>query len=171
MKLFSMKNNKGLTLIELLVAIGIAAVIVTTALTLFNTTSAKNKVSGEIKNIGTLTAAIQNAYAAESTFTSLGNAVILAGSGVPSNMESSTAGNIRSGYADDGYDVQVNGTDDTKFDIIAKDLPPKACSDIGGAYVNTFDVMVGTTVTANVGAVATACAATAANKAITLTSR
>lgn len=169
MKIFNFKNKqKGLTLIELLVSIGIAAVIVTVALTLFSTTSEKNKVGVEVKNVGTLSASITNLFATATDYTGLNNSVMLASNGIPASMRGSAAGTIDHVWEPASITIAASNAAGaagvTHYRIQYSNVPRQSCVELVSALVNSFSrVNIGAAQVTNIAQITAGCGTGAGN--------
>ena len=140
-RISSMKNQKGLSLIELLVVIGLAAVVIATALSAYQTTSDANKVSQAVKDLGALNAGVKSAFAASPNFSGVTSEVAYKLGIVPSNMKADPANNlIESGFgtvliadgtgAGDAGAPTLPGTSNTTrlFSITFQNVPEESCN-------------------------------------------
>lgn len=133
--------KKGLTLLELLMAVGIAALIAIVALTFFNQTSDATKVSNEVKNLGSLASGVNNAYASQRNYAGLNNTVILLTNAVPDVMRGPTANDIAHGWLNTGVTIApfTDVSPDDQFTVTYAAVPPGPCVDLATKTVASFD--------------------------------
>jgi prepilin-type N-terminal cleavage/methylation domain-containing protein len=131
--------SKGLTLIELLVGIGIAAVIVTLALSLFSSVAEENKISQEVKNIGTIVAGVKNMFASSSDYTGLTEEILMSTNVIPQNMRLN-ATDIKHSWARNAAAVGIGtASANTQFTVTFNSVPQEACVGMIMATVNNAD--------------------------------
>ena len=143
------KKQNGVTLLELLMVVGIAAVISVSALIFFKSTDESNKVAMEAKNVGTLASAIANMFAAQGSYDGLTNATLHGSNVLPDNMRGA-GGNIKHAWAADGVVVSSEKLNATSYNdvfvITYSKVPDKSCVDL---MSKTYASFVAATVNGN----------------------
>ena len=138
----SKKRQKGATLLELVMFIGLAALILIGGVVWYQTASEGQRVADEVSNLNAIASLIRNTFTTQNNFAGLTNSVITRSSQFPDKMR--IAGNvnlIKSGWNDDGVDVapaSVVSTNDS-FTIDYKDVPGGACIDFTSRAYRFFE--------------------------------
>jgi len=157
----NLKKQNGVTLLELLMVVGIAAVISVSALVFFKSTDESNKVSMEAKNLGTLASGIANMFAGQGSYDGITNAAIVASNVLPDNMRG-PGGNIKHSWKADGVAVtptQINATSyNDAFTITYSAVPARSCVDLMSKTYSTFvSATVNGTAVTNVASIGPLC--------------
>lgn len=87
---FKTRTRRGLTLIETLLALGIAAIVIIGAVAFFNSASGTNRANDAKSQVQAIAAAIQSQYSALGTYTGLSNTRFIASGGAPAGTVTST---------------------------------------------------------------------------------
>lgn len=147
MKLATMKRQQGATLLELVMAIGLIAIISIAALSFFNNASESQKSNETVRDLGALTASVRNQFASQGNYTGITAEAVKKGNGFPKNMDAdpNDPGDtwIRHNWALDGVEVtsaQATYLDDS-FILTVKDLPEGACADIVTRMLPEYDLV------------------------------
>lgn len=141
----TLHNQKGATLLEIVMVIGIIAVIAISAMAYFNQANNSQRAVEEVKNIATLASSIRNMFNTQGNFDGVENEVILKSNAFPDRMRVPGSDRlIKHGWADDGVDVgseNVMGTAHDSFFITYKDVPESACSDLVANTVRYYMIV------------------------------
>lgn len=128
------KKQKGASLVEFMMYLGLAAIVIVTAVNWYRQAKLTSDVTATVQNLGVLTTNIRNSFAQQGTYEGLTNTIVLASNGVPEGMRVPGDQNlIRSAFATDGVDVEarnVGGTDNDGFGIVLKEVPIRACNEL-----------------------------------------
>lgn len=158
------KRQAGFGLIELMLSIGIIAILAIGVVSYFNNVDHSNKVKDEVNNLNAMSGAIRNMFNSQGSYQGLSNTVVLKSGGFPDRMRvPSSTTLIKHGWLTSGVTVApatVASTDDS-FTITYASIPEKACSDIVSNAFRFFEktTINGTDIT-NVGLATSTCAAT-----------
>jgi len=164
-----LKNkNNGLTLLELLMVVGIAAVISVSALVFFQSTDESSKVAREVSNISMLSSGISNIYQQQGSYDGVNNAVIVASATLPDNMRG-PGGNIKSPWKADGVTItpaRINSTSYMdSFTITYTAVPDRACVDmVTKTYTSFHETVVNGVAITSVPAATTECSNSDSNE-------
>jgi len=141
------KNKKGVTLLELLMVVGIAATISVSALVFFKATDESNKVSMEAKSIGTLASGIASMFSGQGHYTGLSNATVVSSNVLPDSMRGPGTTDIKHSWNASGVTVAPDRVTSTTYDdvfvITYTSVPDKSCVDL---MSKTFSVFATTTI-------------------------
>lgn len=137
----SFEKQRGVTLLELTMAIGIIAIIVVGAIAFFNSANESNRSLTASRNISALAASIRNQYAAQGDYANIENLAVKLGNAFPRDMNGGPGDEIAHPWRNDGITVSpftILFADDA-FSIQLDDVPQGACVDIGSKLFNDFD--------------------------------
>ena len=104
---FNYKNNKGYNLIEILLVLGIAAVVTLGAYTLYAFVNSNSKIEPETVKLQDLSSSILSSYNSSTNFNGISNQTLLADNVVPPSLKGEN-GAIVSGW---GNNIRVIATD------------------------------------------------------------
>lgn len=155
------RSQAGFGLIELMLSIGIIAILAIGVVSYFNNVSHSNKVKDEVNNLNAVSGAVRNMFNSQGSYTNLSNEVILKSGGFPDRMRvPNNTTDIKHGWLTVGVTVApftANSTDDS-FTITYAAVPERACSDIVSNAFRFFDkVEVNGTLIDGVATAATSC--------------
>ncbi len=162
------KNNKGFTLLELLLVVGIAAILIVAGITTYNLVTRGNQVNEAVRLVNTLADQTRRLYSSQSTYgtsaTNIEAALYNAGS-VPSRYISATAGVITSPFSSAATAVAVTGDATAGQFNVSMAMPPNLVPEVVSTFnpAQSSDIVsvtyCGSTTTANVdpATVATTC--------------
>lgn len=157
----TLKKQSGVTLLELLMVVGIAAVISVSALVFFKATDESNKVGMEAKNVGTLASGIANMFAAQGSYDGLANATLVGSNVLPDNMRG-PGGTIKHAWKADGVTVSSEKLNATSYNdvfvITYNGVPDKSCVDLmSKTYASFLVASVNGTAVTGVAAIPALC--------------
>lgn len=115
------KKMKGLTLIEALLFLGIAAVVIVGAVAFYNNASNTTKLNAAKTQVQSIGAGIQSLYASQSTYTSVDTALVVNAGIAPSNAVSGNS--LRNPWSGDTI---VAGAA-RNFTVEMQGIPQDAC--------------------------------------------
>lgn len=176
-KLNARRTQKGVTLVETLIVIGILAIIILTALIIYPLVKASVLSNREASNMSTIAASLANVYAGSSSYAGLTTAIAIDEKVFPTSMlqgtPPTTATNSFGGTVVLAPATPPGGQANTGYTITSNNISDNACSKIVNTESGAFDAVSidGTVVKANssstvsTAAVATACSATATTDA------
>ena len=154
------QKQQGLSLIELMIALALGAIVIFAAIGNFGSTSAQADIDKEVRALQTLAPLVKQTFGtAQGNYTGLTNAVMLDSSNFPTTMRSG-AGEIRHSWRNDGVvlaPLTINSTDDG-FTLTYRDVPSDACQDfVGRVYRFFYETAVEGSVVNNLGQINTQC--------------
>lgn len=179
---FNRNTAKGFSLIELLLVLGVLAILLVAAFVVYPQVRDRNQANAEVSNLTTIKANINNLYAARGgNYAGLSNEVAVNARVFPQNMVVGDATDADAVQASWGGTVTVDeGTTPREFTISYTNVPDGVCLGlVSGAAGNFTDIAVGTGSSGIIdgdgqfdpGAAASACAAEATGgRTITFTS-
>lgn len=119
----SLKNSQlGLTLIELMASLGIAAAVVVGALALYNNVSSTQRADQLSRDVVSLKAGVKSLFGGQGSYASATNALLINAGKVPSTLKVSGT-TITTG---DGNDISIAGTA-TNYTITATLVKQSTC--------------------------------------------
>lgn len=157
------KRQKGFTLVELVIVLGIVVVGVIAILGRQNSTNQASRVMTESGNLQTIVGKVNASFAGRASYAGLSTAFLLDQGAFPTSMVNGT--NVVNVW--NGAVTVASGTGDTSFDITTASVPTGACIELVTTTSRSFrTVTVGTTVVktaaqaqADLATTQTACAA------------
>ena len=158
-------HQKGATLLELTMAIGIIAVIAIAAISFFNNASDSQKSLEATRNVAALTAGIRNQFQSQGDYLNIDNATVKLGNAFPRSMDGGPADEIKHPWSAAGITVASNTIvfAEDSFTITMDEVPQGACVDIGSKLLSDYEeVDIGGLIT-EVSEVAAGCADPDAN--------
>lgn len=183
MKKLNRKSNKGMSLVELLLVVGLAAIILAGMFVAYNKVQSTNAANTEATNISTLRAGIKNLYGASSNYAGVTPTVLLSARVVPDSMRTATGTTINNTF---GGTVAVvpstfAGNANNSFAITYPNVPVDVCAKLVVAVSQSFNLVtvngtpVKNTSTAtgndiNIATLATSCATNNAGATLVMTS-
>jgi hypothetical protein len=162
-KLISKTKQKGATLLELVMFIGLAALILIGGVSWYITASEGQRISDEVSNVNAITALVRNTYTTQNNFSGLTNSVITRSSQFPDKMRiAGDTSRIKSGWENNGVALApatILVANDA-FTITYLDVPEGPCIDFATRTFRFYErTRVNATVITSVANVATACVA------------
>lgn len=159
-KLKKKASQAGMTLIEILVVIAIGTLIIVGGLALFGTASEKQRVSNEVRNLGTIISGINSLYSGSADYNGLSGAVIVQSGAIPSTMfvGSGASAELVSPWGD--ITIAPDAANSNRsYTVTYEDVPAEACVGVIAGTLNSFEEITvdGTPVT-NAGLAASTCA-------------
>ena len=158
-------RQKGLTLIELMISLSIAAIVLAGIYAVYQGTTNDQSTTTEIRSAQAIASKIRNIFPnGRNNYSGLSNQMVINAQGFPANMNTSgtTVYNTWAGT------VTVAANAAPGFDITYGSVPKYACQPfVAGAEVGFYAIKIGTTTVKTSGgvldmtAVGTACAGTA----------
>lgn len=136
------KRQRGATLLELVMFIGLAALILIGGVSWYQTASEGQRVSEAISNLNAIAALVRNTFTTQNNFVGLNNAIISRSSQFPDKMR--IAGSpeiIKSGWAQQGVDLAaatVLAPNDS-FTITYNKVPEGPCIDFTSKVFRFFE--------------------------------
>ncbi|RMG80355.1 MAG: prepilin-type N-terminal cleavage/methylation domain-containing protein [Chloroflexi bacterium] len=126
------RQNAGFSLIELVVAMAVIAVLIGIVYTRYSQANARSIVEKEVETLQTVRRAIMATYGTRSSFAGLNNNVLLAGNAIPDTIRGAAAGQIKNVWTDNGYVVAPTNANQT-YSITINQVPDRYCYDISAA--------------------------------------
>lgn len=178
------KHTQGMSLVELLLVVGLAAIILAGMFVAYNKVQSTNAANTESTNISTLRAGIKNLYGTTSNFSGVNAQVLLNARAVPDSMRTATGTTINNSF---GGTVTVapatfaGGGANNAFAITYPNVPVDVCAKLVVAVAQSFNLVTvnGTTVKntstntgneVNIATLASSCTTTPAGATLVLTS-
>lgn len=178
------KNAQGMSLVELLLVVGLAAIILAGMFVAYNKVQSTNAANTESANISTLRAGVKNLYGTSSNFTGVNAQVLLNARAVPDSMRTAAGATINNSF---GGAVTVapvtfaGGGANNAFAITYPNVPVDVCAKLVVAVAQSFNLVTvnGTPVKntslatgneVNIGTLASSCASTPAGASLVMTS-
>lgn len=125
------KNQKGFTLVELMMVIAVIGVIGLGAVIVFGKAMSKQRVNAEIQTLSEVTSAIQKYYFSKANFGGLSNTIAVSYKLVPDDMIVSAPATIGNRWAGSVTiaPATVSGANDS-FSYTTTLVPSKECLDV-----------------------------------------
>ena len=128
--MIKIKRNKGFTLIEVLIVLGIAAIVAAAAYFTYNSVRLTNQINEETRNLEILRTGIQNIYANVGTdkYLSLHDGMVAKSGFVPSTMVTSSGTKLKNIWSNE-YTISgvTNSSTRVGYFTINFDIPKNAC--------------------------------------------
>lgn len=148
--LIKKKSTQGMSLVELLLVVGLAAIILAGMFVAYNKVQSTNAANTESTNISTLRAGVKNLYGSSTSYNGLTNAVLLNARVVPDNMRDATGAVGATAITNSfGGAVVVTPTTfgtgaqpDNAFQIVYPRVPADVCAKLVVAVAQSFDRVV-----------------------------
>lgn len=142
---YSKTKQRGVTLLEVTMAIGIIAVIVVSALAYFNSTNLVRETTGLIRNIASLTSGISVVYQKQATYAGIEADAVRASNHIPQEMNGGAAGALAHPWREDGItitDFTFTSPGDS-YEITLSDIPLDPCPSLAaGIYEEYIQVEI-----------------------------
>ena len=147
---FNQAKAKGFSLIELLLVLGVLAILLVTAFVVYPQVRDRNQANAEVSNLTALKANITNLYASKGgNYTGLTTAVANQARAFPSSMNGGTYTASAPVTSSWGNTVAVDvgsGTPPRTFTVTYNNVPAGVCLGlVSGAAGNFQDITVGST--------------------------
>jgi len=127
------RNQAGLTLVEVLLVLAIAAVAIVGGTILFSTASTNQRITQTVGHVSTLASGIRRMYSTQAQYTGVDEAFALQNDIVPTDMAVGTTA-IRNAFGGQ-VGIQASGTNDLNFAITFENVPNGACVELVQAFV------------------------------------
>ena len=155
------RKQGGFSLVEILLVLGIIALLAIAAFIIFPQVQAANRANTEQSNITTMAAGIKNLYGATRNYDQIAARTLIQARIAPSSMyaNNTAATTLTSAWSGD-VAVAASGTNNSQFTITYAAVPSEVCTRlVPGLIANFQSVTVGTTVVSaqNPGAIVGAC--------------
>jgi type II secretory pathway pseudopilin PulG len=175
MKVDIYKKMAGLTLLELLMAVGIAAVIAIASLVIYRSVDRSNRVLAEIKSLKYLEFVAVDLYRSQGDFNGgvmgLMTDMLIESGRLPKAMLSIDGSpNLNSTFAQDSISVNADAVSGgATFNISESNIPNDVCVDFGSKLFQLFtQIQINMILVTNVGGVVSACTQNALPKVFDL---
>jgi prepilin-type N-terminal cleavage/methylation domain-containing protein len=137
-------NNRGFTLIEILLVVGFIALASVGVYTIYAKVSAGNQANAESRNLDTFKAGIQTLYAVGKNYASITNIVVNAARITPDNMKTSPTssdGTITNSFSGEVtvLPVSLGAGTANGFEITYSKVPGNVCSKLVTTGGNQYD--------------------------------
>lgn len=139
--MISQRIQRGLSLLELTMVIGIIAILITSSIAFFNGTTDSRKAVELQRNITTISTNIRNMFAAQGDYVGITNEVVRGGTNFPPSMRGAADDEIDHPWGDASVDiisVDINGADDG-FQIELLGIPTDICVDLTTRIYREFE--------------------------------
>ena len=135
-------RQKGMTLVELMASMGIAAGIVVGALSLYNVVSDGQKANQMVQDIDAMRSIAKRMYESQGNYTGLNNTLLISSGKIPTTLRSdATGGTIKSR---DGYDFTIAaGATAGTFTISLAGAPAVMCKEITTKFSGYESLAIG----------------------------
>lgn len=170
MRINSTKNRyqQGATLLEIMMVLGLIAVITFSALAFYQKTSQSNKMQTEVKNLGALVSGIENMYASQGNYNGLTNTVIYNSNFIPDSMKGVAVGSLMTQWKNP-ITVTSSGAAFQQMQILLSAIPKAACMEMVSSLYKSFPTtIIGGTTISPTSATAVTSISTACNAAATV---
>lgn len=144
------RNQGGFSLVEILLVLGIIAILAIAAFIIFPQVQASNRANAEQSNITTITAGIKNLYGATRNYTGIGNGVVNQARIFPASMNggdfTAAGGDAVTSSWSGAVTVAAVGADPARqFSITYADMPSEVCTRLVPGMLQNFEsIAVGT---------------------------
>lgn len=141
------RNQGGFSLVEILLVLGIIAILAIAAFIIFPQVQASNRANAEQSNITTITAGIKNLYGATRNYTGVGNPVVNQARIFPASMNGGSFASdapITSSWSGAVTVAPGTGAPPRQFTITYADMPSEVCTRlVPGMLQNFVSIAVG----------------------------
>lgn len=143
----SKSKQKGMSLLEMILVVGIIALIIVGVLSYLRSITEATNVTIETQNIRNLTRDIETLYAQQADYFQLNNEILKLSGALPYRMTNGTAGNdIATAWRSDGVDVSVVASaflppGIVAYDITYKGVPDDSCVDMVSSIYQEYDAI------------------------------
>lgn len=134
-------KQKGATLLELVMAIGIVAVIAVSALSYLNSTELVRKTTYFVEHLAMMTTGINNLYKQQNNYTSIDADSIRFSYGIPTELDKGAPNALGHPWADDGItvtDFAFISVGDA-YEISIAGIPFSACGGLGSLIYQDYE--------------------------------
>jgi len=123
-----MRKMKGLTLIEVLLALGVAAIIIVGAIAFFSSAASAARVNQAQSEVQAFVASVNSLYVAQPNFAGLSGTVLDSAGKVPAGIRVS-AGVVRNPFGGTyTFDpAAFNGAENAAFTVTMNNVPQSSC--------------------------------------------
>jgi major structural subunit of bundle-forming pilus len=125
------RRQKGLTLIETAMVLGVAALVIAGVLVLYNTANTSNKTSDALNQLNIIQQAVRNVYGGTAGFTGLTTDTMVSSKSVPQKMITAAGGMANSFNGPVTVDAATVATTDDGFAVVFSGIPQEACVALG----------------------------------------
>lgn len=151
------KNQKGFTLVELMLGLLIIGAGLIGIVGLYNVNSSKSATQEEIRNLDAIRGGVKELYGSAAAYTGVSNTILTNAGVFPDKMKKGAS--VKNVWGGD-VTVAVDGGDSTKFTITYALVPKENCLKLGAANPSAWvSAKVGATSITDVATANTACAA------------
>lgn len=148
------RRQRGVTLMEALVVLGIAGALIMGALQFMSSASSSQDVSTASRNLGMIASGVTSLYSSSAVYDGLDNQVLLDAEIVPTSMIAGT--DIINAW--DGDVTVAPANSDRDFTIEYTQVPQSACTSLATSTFQSFqELAVGGTTVSTTADAATAC--------------
>lgn len=122
-KISKQAKKQGFSLLELLLVVGIAAILIVAGITTYNLVNKGNQINAATSLVNTIMDQTRRLYGGQNTYgaASIETALFNSGS-VPARYKSATAGQIATPFADSAIAIAITGA--TQNFVVALAVPP-----------------------------------------------
>ena len=140
-----LRQDRGMTLVELMASMGIAAAVMVSALALYNTANDTQKSNQMIQDIESLRSATKQLYSGQGNYSGMNNGLLISAGKVPTTLRTDAA--AKTITSRDGYSVAITpgavvGVRQT-FDITLTGAPAVMCQEIATRFVGYISLKIG----------------------------
>ncbi len=128
-KLRRMRGNRGLTLVETMLAVAVGLIVLIAAMKIYPTIERNKQEQLALEGLHQLNANVVKAFSTQGSFTGLDNPTAIKMGLVPDVFRVDASGNIR-GPWNGKVDVATDTNDEQQFRITYNDLPSNICYNV-----------------------------------------
>lgn len=128
-------KNKGYSLLELLLVLGIIAALVVAAFIIYPKIQASQRATNEISNISAIDAGIKSLYSSTADYSNINNTVLMNSKIFPQNMINSS--NVRNSFKGNVV-IKASSYSSGSYQMTYYNVPQVECSKISIAVFNKF---------------------------------
>lgn len=142
--MYKINRNKGFSLLELLLVLGIIAALIIAAFIIFPKVQSAQRVDQEAKNISALQAGVKSLYASMPSYDTLSDDIVIKSKIAPDNMinEDGQLTNSFKGYVSVfGAIISMNSSASDGFQIVYNGVPPAECVKLVSAVGSNFPLI------------------------------